>query len=96
MLFNQRLGAARVGTRAVLKASTAPSTHTQPGSLCLADPSCARSILKLADFGLARTYLDEGSQKMTNRVITLWYRWGHAILLLAPHLWANRPPQWEA
>lgn len=32
------------------------------------------SVLKLADFGLARTYLDEGQQKMTNRVITLWYR----------------------
>jgi len=31
-------------------------------------------VLKLADFGLARTYLEEGGQKMTNRVITLWYR----------------------
>jgi serine/threonine protein kinase len=31
-------------------------------------------VLKLADFGLARTFLEEGTQKMTNRVITLWYR----------------------
>ena len=45
--------------------------------------------LKLADFGLARSYseknarkpaeaeagLDEGAEKYTARVITLWYRW---------------------
>ena len=30
--------------------------------------------LKLADFGLARTYRDRDEHKMTNRVITLWYR----------------------
>ncbi|KIZ05534.1 hypothetical protein MNEG_2421 [Monoraphidium neglectum] len=41
-------------------------------------------ILKLADFGLARTYLEEGSQKMTNRVITLWYR-PPELLLGAEH-----------
>ncbi|KAI8470130.1 MAG: cyclin dependent kinase, partial [Monoraphidium minutum] len=41
-------------------------------------------ILKLADFGLARTYLDEGTQKMTNRVITLWYR-PPELLLGAEH-----------
>eukprot|EP00899_Mesostigma_viride_P008078 jgi/Mesvir1/17271/Mv07679-RA.1 len=30
--------------------------------------------LKLADFGLARPYSLEGNAKLTNRVITLWYR----------------------
>ncbi|CAL5220168.1 g2134 [Coccomyxa viridis] len=30
--------------------------------------------LKLADFGLARTFRDREDGKMTNRVITLWYR----------------------
>ena len=39
--------------------------------------------LKLADFGLARTFRDREDGKMTNRVITLWYRWGSCILLLS-------------
>jgi hypothetical protein len=30
--------------------------------------------LKVADFGLARTFRDREDGKMTNRVITLWYR----------------------
>jgi serine/threonine protein kinase len=33
--------------------------------------------LKLADFGLARAYSKE-DRNYTNRVITLWYRWGRA------------------
>ncbi|KAG1674414.1 hypothetical protein FOA52_012941 [Chlamydomonas sp. UWO 241] len=31
-------------------------------------------ILKLADFGLARTYQTKNDSRLTNRVITLWYR----------------------
>jgi cyclin-dependent kinase 12/13 len=31
-------------------------------------------ILKLADFGLARSYTNENAHPLTNRVITLWYR----------------------
>jgi hypothetical protein len=31
-------------------------------------------ILKLADFGLARSYTGDQQAKLTNRVITLWYR----------------------
>lgn len=31
-------------------------------------------ILKLADFGLARTYGSNSNAQLTNRVITLWYR----------------------
>ena len=38
--------------------------------------------LKLADFGLARTYRDRDEHKMTNRVITLWYRWDAPASLL--------------
>ena len=30
--------------------------------------------LKLADFGLARRYNSKENAKLTNRVITLWYR----------------------
>ena len=30
--------------------------------------------LKIADFGLARPYQEFPDSKMTNRVITLWYR----------------------
>nr|GEZ59454.1 cyclin-dependent kinase C-1-like [Tanacetum cinerariifolium] len=30
--------------------------------------------LKLADFGLARTYSSDHKGNLTNRVITLWYR----------------------
>jgi cyclin-dependent kinase 12/13 len=33
--------------------------------------------LKLADFGLARSFTsDQNGQPLTNRVITLWYRYG--------------------
>jgi serine/threonine protein kinase len=30
--------------------------------------------LKIADFGLARNYANDHNGKLTNRVITLWYR----------------------
>ncbi len=33
-----------------------------------------KGTLKLADFGLARRYNSEINAKLTNRVITLWYR----------------------
>jgi len=33
-----------------------------------------KGILKLADFGLARPWSQEGVNELTNRVITLWYR----------------------
>ncbi len=34
-----------------------------------------KGILKLADFGLARPFSDSNQgSKLTNRVITLWYR----------------------
>jgi len=33
-----------------------------------------QGILKLADFGLARSYTNENAHPLTNRVITLWYR----------------------
>ena len=42
-----------------------------------------RGQLKLADFGLARTFRDREDGKMTNRVITLWYRWVPRIRLLS-------------
>lgn len=31
-------------------------------------------VLKIADFGLARPYLERADARLTNRVITLWYR----------------------
>ena len=31
-------------------------------------------IVKLADFGLARTYQTKQDARLTNKVITLWYR----------------------
>lgn len=35
-----------------------------------------KGTVKLADFGLARAYRQEGQDgRFTNRVITLWYRW---------------------
>ena len=40
-------------------------------------------ILKLADFGLARSFTTDPNARLTNRVITLWYRWG--ILLAYYH-----------
>ena len=46
--------------------------------------------LKLADFGLARTFRDRDEHKMTNRVITLWYRWGACMPGLQPLL--SPPP----
>eukprot|EP00798_Chlamydomonas_sp_ICE-L_P024420 gene24421-10019_t len=33
-----------------------------------------KGMVKLADFGLARTYQDRQEGRLTNRVITLWYR----------------------
>uniref|UniRef100_A0A7S0X0Z2 Protein kinase domain-containing protein n=1 Tax=Chlamydomonas leiostraca TaxID=1034604 RepID=A0A7S0X0Z2_9CHLO len=33
-----------------------------------------QGIVKLADFGLARTYQERQDSRLTNRVITLWYR----------------------
>ena len=36
--------------------------------------------LKLADFGLARKFREgDKDSRFTNRVITLWYRWGAAL-----------------
>ena len=43
-----------------------------------------RGQLKLADFGLARTFRDREDGKMTNRVITLWYRWGSPAYASCP------------
>jgi len=44
----------------------------RPGSNLLIDNN---GILKLADFGLARSFSnDQNGQPLTNRVITLWYR----------------------
>jgi hypothetical protein len=37
---------------------------------------CREGCLKIADFGLARNWHIEQNGKLTNRVITLWYRWG--------------------
>ena len=31
-------------------------------------------VVKLADFGLARPYQQQQEGRLTNRVITLWYR----------------------
>ena len=45
-------------------------------------------ILKLADFGLARSCALENAKTLTNRVITLWYR--PPELLLAPARTARR------
>ena len=35
----------------------------------------SNGIVKLADFGLARTWQERQDSRLTNRVITLWYRW---------------------
>jgi len=32
-------------------------------------------VLKLADFGLARSFSNDHNGNLTNRVITLWYRY---------------------
>jgi len=42
-----------------------------PGSNLLIDNE---GNLKLADFGLARSYSHDHTGNLTNRVITLWYR----------------------
>lgn len=34
----------------------------------------AKGTVKLADFGLARPYQSDNDSRLTNRVITLWYR----------------------
>jgi cyclin-dependent kinase 12/13 len=39
----------------------------------------SRGIVKLADFGLARPYQQEHDSRLTNRVITLWYRYGVVV-----------------
>lgn len=36
---------------------------------------CREGCLKIADFGLARNWHSDQNGKLTNRVITLWYRW---------------------
>jgi cyclin-dependent kinase 12/13 len=36
-------------------------------------------VLKIADFGLARSFNEEINSKLTNRVITLWYRCGWRV-----------------
>jgi cyclin-dependent kinase 12/13 len=36
--------------------------------------ACRSGTLKIADFGLARNYANDHNGKLTNRVITLWYR----------------------
>ena len=51
-------------------------------------------VLKLADFGLARTFLDGGGGKMTNRVITLWYR--PPELLLGAETYGPAVDVWSA
>lgn len=33
-----------------------------------------KGVLKVADFGLARHFMDSEAGKFTNKVITLWYR----------------------
>jgi serine/threonine protein kinase len=40
----------------------------------------SNGILKLADFGLARTFQEQNDSRLTNRVITLWYRYVPSIL----------------
>lgn len=42
--------------------------------ILLTELSIFRGEIKLADFGLARLYLQDVDRPYTNRVITLWYR----------------------
>lgn len=53
-----------------------------------------RGILKLADFGLARSYTAEGANPLTNRVITLWYR--PPELLLGARKYTPAVDMWSA
>ncbi len=51
--------------------SIALRTHALQASNILIDRD---GVVKLADFGLARTYQATTDGQLTNRVITLWYR----------------------
>ncbi|EEH59683.1 uncharacterized protein MICPUCDRAFT_14515 [Micromonas pusilla CCMP1545] len=51
-------------------------------------------ILKLADFGLARSCASESSKTLTNRVITLWYR--PPELLLGTQFYGPAVDMWSA
>jgi len=51
-------------------------------------------ILKLADFGLARSYTNENAHPLTNRVITLWYR--PPELLLGTQQYGPSVDMWSA
>jgi serine/threonine protein kinase len=42
-----------------------------------------KGILKLADFGLARPWSQEGVNELTNRVITLWYQHSYVTASVA-------------
>ena len=53
-----------------------------------------KGILKLADFGLARSYTAEGAHPLTNRVITLWYR--PPELLLGARKYSPAVDMWSA
>lgn len=48
------------------------TAHTSAGSNLLIDNE---GNLKLADFGLARSFSNDHNANLTNRVITLWYRY---------------------
>jgi cyclin-dependent kinase 12/13/ribosomal RNA-processing protein 12 len=54
------------------------SKWTPAGSNLLIDNE---GNLKLADFGLARSFSSDHNGNLTNRVITLWYRYCRVILL---------------
>lgn len=51
-------------------------------------------ILKLADFGLARSCATETARTLTNRVITLWYR--PPELLLGTQAYGPAVDMWSA
>jgi hypothetical protein len=54
------------------------STWDAPVTLLYCVGRRRRGVLKIADFGLARNFANDNNGKLTNRVITLWYRcvWG--------------------
>ena len=45
--------------------------------------------LKLADFGLARSFSNDHNANLTNRVITLWYRYVFLLPGLKTEAYAN-------
>jgi len=55
-----------------------PTWHAHHPRLPDMLPPCREGELKIADFGLARNWHMEQGGKLTNRVITLWYRCGVA------------------